>query len=416
MTPSPSLERLDDMDPALRQAIRGQDHVIPAVVERILIGETGLATPGRPKGSFLFIGPTGVGKTELARVLARHLFAQEEPFRFDMSEFSADDAIKNFIGDEKGGLGRLGNAAPTGSGTFTMSSMRIWARHPVPSPPTPLLPFPPSAKAGPDDNPHPKKSMTRVKPILRWSGGKSRLLKYLLPLIPPHVCYCEPFAGGLALLLAKERSDLEVVNDLKSDLVQLYRNVQYHLPALLQEIEWILNSRKNLEDFIAQPGLTEIQRAARWLIRNKISFGGKMTSFGVCRTGGGGGSASRSGIGEALKAFNARMDRVMVENLSYERCLKLYDGPQTFFFIDPPYLDSNPGTYQGWNQDQITLLRERIGGLKGRWLLTLDDSGFNRRLFRGFQIKRVKTFNGGVNHAKLPRAQFGELIIRPGRS
>ena len=108
--PLPShIERLRTVDATLRNAIRGQDQVIPEVVERVNIGESGLATPGRPKGSFLFIGPTGVGKTELARVLARSLFDREEPFRLDMSEFSAEDAIKNFIGDEKGGIGRLGD-------------------------------------------------------------------------------------------------------------------------------------------------------------------------------------------------------------------------------------------------------------------------------------------------------------------
>ena len=106
---SSHIQRLRTLDATLREAIRGQDRVIPEVVERVKIGETGLATPGRPKGSFLFIGPTGVGKTELARVLARNLYDQEEPFRLDMSEFSAEDAIKNFIGDEKGGLGRLGD-------------------------------------------------------------------------------------------------------------------------------------------------------------------------------------------------------------------------------------------------------------------------------------------------------------------
>src|ERR1700722_9405160 len=125
--------------------------------------------------------------------------------------------------------------------------------------------------------------MKRIRPILRWPGGKSRLLKKILPLIPPHTCYCEPFAGGLAVLLAKERSPVEVVNDLNGDLVHLYRNAQYHLPALVQELEWILNSRKNLHDFIAQPGLTEIQRAARWLVRNNICFGGYTKDFGVSR-------------------------------------------------------------------------------------------------------------------------------------
>jgi DNA adenine methylase len=253
--------------------------------------------------------------------------------------------------------------------------------------------------------------MKRTKPILSWSGGKSRLLKHLLPLIPPHICYCEPFAGGLAVLLAKDRSHVEVVNDLNGDLVHLYRNVQYHLPALLQEIEWILNSRRNLHDFMAQPGLTEIQRAARWLVRNRISFGGKMTSFGVSRKGGGG-SVSRKGVEEALRAFNSRMDRVAVENLSYERCMKLYDAKETFFFIDPPYLNSDPGTYEGWNEEQVTQLREVIMDLKGQWLLTIDDSRFNRDLFKGCQIKPIKTMNGGVNNAKIPGAQFGELIIR----
>lgn len=75
----------------------------------IRIGEMGLASPRRPKGSFLFIGPTGVGKTELARTLSQSLYGLEEPFRFDMSEFSAADAIRNFIGDETGRLGRLGD-------------------------------------------------------------------------------------------------------------------------------------------------------------------------------------------------------------------------------------------------------------------------------------------------------------------
>jgi len=104
-----ALAHLHHLEEKLCEAIRGQDHVVPVVVERVVIGETGLATPGRPKGSFFFVGPTGVGKTELARVLSCHLYHDREPFRFDMAEFAADDAIKNFIGDQSGHLGRLGN-------------------------------------------------------------------------------------------------------------------------------------------------------------------------------------------------------------------------------------------------------------------------------------------------------------------
>jgi ATP-dependent Clp protease ATP-binding subunit ClpA len=107
MTPT-SLARLEALEPQLAAAIRGQDHAISAAVEGIMIAETGLATPGRPKGSFLFVGPTGVGKTELARVIAHGLYG-EEALRLDMAEFAADDAIKNFIGDHSGGLGRFGD-------------------------------------------------------------------------------------------------------------------------------------------------------------------------------------------------------------------------------------------------------------------------------------------------------------------
>jgi ATP-dependent Clp protease ATP-binding subunit ClpB len=102
-------DRLQRLEKNLREAILGQDQVIPAIVERVTIGESGLATPGRPKGSFLFIGPTGVGKTELARTLARNLYDQTEPLRLDMSEFAAANAIENFIGNETGSLGRLGD-------------------------------------------------------------------------------------------------------------------------------------------------------------------------------------------------------------------------------------------------------------------------------------------------------------------
>lgn len=101
-------ERLQRLEQNLLDAIRGQDHVISAVVERVIIGETGLATSGRPKASFFFVGPTGVGKTELARMLARGLY-DDEPHRFDLPEFAAEDAIKNFIGDQAGNLGRLGD-------------------------------------------------------------------------------------------------------------------------------------------------------------------------------------------------------------------------------------------------------------------------------------------------------------------
>lgn len=255
--------------------------------------------------------------------------------------------------------------------------------------------------------------MKRTRPIIRWPGGKSRLLKKLLPKIKPHICYAEHFGGGIALLLAKERSQVEVINDVNGDLIALYRNIQYHLPELLREIDCILGSRKNLFDFMAQPGLTEIQRAARFLARNKTSFGGNMNSFGVSKSGGGGGHFSRESNSALLGEAHKRLDRVTVEHLPYERSMALYDSKDTFHFMDPPYLGSKIDAYQSWTEKDMTLFRKRVDQLKGQWLVTVDGSDFNRELFKDCNLEAVETQNRAVNVRTHGKQMFKELIITP---
>lgn len=255
-------------------------------------------------------------------------------------------------------------------------------------------------------------SIATSKPVIRWPGGKTRLLARILPLIPEHTCYAEPFAGGLAVLLAKERSKVEVVNDANSTLVALYRNIQWHLPALLDEIRWTINGRQTIQEFLQQPGLTELQRVARWFVCNRISFGANGRTFGVCRKSGGQSHTSRRGIMRKLVGFRERMAQVAVENLDYKRFLELYDSPATFFFLDPPYLDAAPVAYAGWTRDQLQDFRGRVMSLKGKWIITVDDSEFNRDLFSDCQIEAVVSRNGCVNNRTSPQAKFGELIIR----
>jgi DNA adenine methylase len=253
----------------------------------------------------------------------------------------------------------------------------------------------------------------RTKPVLRWQGSKSRLLKLIVPLIKPHVCYCEPFFGGGAVLFAKERSSVEVINDINGNLVALYRNLQFHLPALLEELNWMFASRQNLHDFIAQPGLTELQRASRFLLVNRTSFGGNMNSFGVAKTKGGGVGLNRKQIGKLLAQANERLDGVVVENISFERVFKNYDSKDTQFFIDPPYEETTNGAYKGWNQDQLKTFRREVGKLQGNWIVTLNDSEFTRELFSGCRLQPVVTSNRAVNRRTHGKQTFGELIITP---
>jgi ATP-dependent Clp protease ATP-binding subunit ClpA len=108
MNPSTLVENLTGLEPHLFSKIKGQGHVIPRVCSVLERGQFGLQPTGKPLGSFLFLGPTGVGKTELTLEFSRYLFGQGSVFRFDMSEFLHLDNVKLFMGDETGSPGRLG--------------------------------------------------------------------------------------------------------------------------------------------------------------------------------------------------------------------------------------------------------------------------------------------------------------------
>ncbi len=254
----------------------------------------------------------------------------------------------------------------------------------------------------------------RVKPAVSWPGGKSRLLKHLLPLIPPHECYVEPFAGGLAVLLAKKRSPMEVVNDLDGDLVTFYRCVRFHTEALLTELEFVLNSRREFHDFRHQPGLTDIQRAARWYYRNKHAFGGaNMDSFAAGPSHGGAHS-SRAARMETIRALNVRLDKVCIEHLDWERCIRLYDRATTFFFIDSPYTECKATMYDAWTNADVQRLRETLRGVKAKWLVTLNDTAAIRAIFDGCKITSIERARGINNKGGTRAPVYRELIITPG--
>ena len=81
------LTQLNELDSLLPREIRGQPQVLPRIIATVKRGELNLTKPGRPRGSFLLLGPTGVGKTETVVVLTNQIFGAKILFRFDMSEF-----------------------------------------------------------------------------------------------------------------------------------------------------------------------------------------------------------------------------------------------------------------------------------------------------------------------------------------
>ncbi|WP_243638235.1 ATP-dependent Clp protease ATP-binding subunit [Rubrobacter taiwanensis] len=100
------VERLLTMEEALHRRVIGQDAAVRAVAEAVRRARAGLANPNRPIGSFIFLGPTGVGKTELARTLAEYLFDDEDAMiRLDMSEYQERHAASRLVGSPPGYIG-----------------------------------------------------------------------------------------------------------------------------------------------------------------------------------------------------------------------------------------------------------------------------------------------------------------------
>ena len=100
------LERLGTLEDDLHRRVIGQDEAVSAVAETVRHARAGLAEPGRPLGSFLFMGPTGVGKTELVKALAERLFATEKSLvRIDMSEYREPHTVARLIGSPPGYVG-----------------------------------------------------------------------------------------------------------------------------------------------------------------------------------------------------------------------------------------------------------------------------------------------------------------------
>ena len=99
-------EKLLNMETALHKRVIGQDEAVSTIADAIRRSRAGLSDPNRPNGSFLFLGPTGVGKTELCKSLAEFLFDTEEAMvRIDMSEFMEKHSVARLIGAPPGYIG-----------------------------------------------------------------------------------------------------------------------------------------------------------------------------------------------------------------------------------------------------------------------------------------------------------------------
>lgn len=251
-----------------------------------------------------------------------------------------------------------------------------------------------------------------MKSFLAYMGGKSLLSKKIVERIPAHSCYCEVFAGAAWLLFKKEESDVEIINDINTDLVTLYLVIKYHLEEFIRYLKWILVARDEFNRFKAEnpDTLTDIQRAVRFYYLLKSGYAGRIPnpSFSSSTT-----SAPRLNllrIEEELSAVHLRLSRVYIENQGYEKIITRFDKPETFFYIDPPYYGCE--NYYGaglFCRQDFTKLCELLGNLKGRFMMSINDVVEIRELFKKFKFEQVNTSYSAGGADK--RKRVTELLI-----
>ena len=236
----------------------------------------------------------------------------------------------------------------------------------------------------------------------KWVGGKSRLRKPIIDLLPEHTCYVEPFAGAAWVLFGKPPSEVEILNDLDQELVTFFRVVKGKPEELIASFEWELVSRAEFERLanLDSSQLTDVQRAHRFYYLIMAGWGGELNypRFQTSITDGGHGNrliGALKTLRERLQPIHERLRTVIIENLDWRNCIDRYDRPGTVMYIDPPY-PGNGCNYahnmRDWDQHQE--LADRLKATECKWILSSYDIPGIRKMFSEYYIISVQSASG----------------------
>ncbi|WP_252225386.1 MULTISPECIES: DNA adenine methylase [unclassified Clostridium] len=244
-------------------------------------------------------------------------------------------------------------------------------------------------------------------PITRM-GGKSKLRKIIIGMIPEHTCYIELFFGAGWVYFGKEKSKVEVINDIDKELINLFKMIKHHAPEIERQLDYEFSGRDIFEEYkhCTLEYLTEIHRAVRFLYLITQSFAGKGDNYGY-------GTNTKPSpqifYKNVLQDLKERLRNTYVENLSFEKIIDKYDRGYSFFFCDPPYWET-AGYGNSFGEDEHLLLRDKLKNIKGKFLLTINDHEKVREWYKDFNIIETKV-NYSVSKDKKGRGKYGELII-----
>ncbi len=240
------------------------------------------------------------------------------------------------------------------------------------------------------------KRARKLRSPLKLMGGKGHLRSKIVPYLPPHKTYVEPFGGGASVLLDKPKSDVEVYNDLDKCLVAVFTAIKdERLRNKLKELLWLTPySREERKiDRVPDDEDTTLERARKFFVTSRQSFGGMIdrTSWGlVTNTSSRGMAQPVNSYIEAIRALDRVGDRikdVLIKNVDWSELVDSYDTPHTLFYLDPPYTH---GTRRdGWYTHEM------------------DDDDHRKLVARLLEVEGMAVLSGYANQIYLRLEQEG---------
>jgi len=209
---------------------------------------------------------------------------------------------------------------------------------------------------------------------ITYYGGKLRLIKELLPLIPAHEVYVEAFTGGGALFFAKPPSKGEIINDLNGNVTNFYRVAQSDFEELKKMVDGTLHSRalyKEAKEIYDNPEkYNSVSRAWAFWVATNQGFSGKIGSWALAKNDNKIGKTLANKRDGFTHEYAARLKHVQIESKDALKVIQHYDSKDTFFYLDPPYFNSDCGHYKGYTESDYRKLLDTVISIKGKFLLS----------------------------------------------
>ena len=214
-----------------------------------------------------------------------------------------------------------------------------------------------------------------MKTPISYYGGKQKLASLIIRLIPDHSLYCEPFIGGGAVFFQKPKSKVEVINDTNKELINFYEMVQDDFVSLEKEIRIALHSRdihRKATVIYGNPDMfSKIKRAAAVWILSSQSFSSKLNGtwgYGIQS------NTTSKKIKNKRESFTEeyaiRLQDVQLECTDALRIIRSRDRVNSFFYLDPPYFNSDCGHYDGYSKEDFEQLLDLLSKIEGKFILS----------------------------------------------